>query len=369
VCGQRAFVVERTRNPSLPRLDTLKAPLMRVSTPNNKRRRTPRMTASSGGPVSPEASFVGRADRRTRRGSRSRTRGSLLPKRTPSVLVRRLALSALLLLSMALITVSYRGGPVLHGAQLVVLEAVSPIERGMSRAWEPIAGAWDWTGRLLRATGENPKLERENADLRAKLRIAQVNQAYYEQQLEAFAFDQRGTFPNGYERVWASVAVRQPGTVESTLVIDRGSRHGIREDDAVLVVRGLAGKVIAVTPRTATVKLITDDAHRISASVVGSTAWGVLRTVSTQGTPTMQLGYVKQSAQVAVGDVVVTSGFASKNGELRSVYPRGIPVGTVTSVGNDPADLHKTVQVTPLADFGRIDEVVVLVARDRGAAE
>jgi rod shape-determining protein MreC len=64
-----------------------------------------------------------------------------------------------------------------------------------------------------------------------------------------------------------------------------------------------------------------------------------------------------------VNDMVVTSGFASKNGELRSVYPRGIPIGIVTNVGNDPADLHKTVQVTPFADFDRIDEVVVLVQR------
>ena len=79
----------------------------------------------------------------------------------------------------------------------------------------------------------------------------------------------------------------------------------------------------------------------------------------------MQLRFVKQSSKLDVNDQVVTSGFASKNGELRSIYPKGLPIGYVSSVGNDPADLHKTVQVTPFADFDRIEDVMVLVQRDR----
>jgi rod shape-determining protein MreC len=244
---------------------------------------------------------------------------------------------------------------------------VAPIERGLSRAWDPVAGAWDWTGRLFTATSENPVLERENAELKAQLRLAEAAAADYERALEGTAFEERGTFPAGYEKVWASVIVRQPGAVDSSLIIDRGSSDGIAVDDAVLVVSGLAGKVIEVTPDTAVVTLIVDDAQRVSASIVGSDAWGVLRTVSTEGTPTMQLAYVKQSADVEEGDQVVTSGFASENGELRSTYPRGIPIGVVTSVGNDPADLNKTVQVTPFAEFDRIDEVMVLASGSGGA--
>jgi rod shape-determining protein MreC len=292
----------------------------------------------------------------------------MFPRRKPSIPVRRTALALLLVASMALITVSYRGGAVLHGAQLVVFEAVSPIERGLSRAWDPIAGAWDWTGRVFTAAGDNPELRRENQELRAKLRYAEVDQETLDRYRRDLNFDETFALPTGYDRVWSQVTVRQPGAVESSLGIDRGSNDGLGIDDPVLVPGGLIGRVTAVTPNTAVISLIIDDSQRVSASVVGSEATGVLRTVSTEGVPTMQLKYVKQSAKVEQNDTVVTSGFALQSAEvLRSIYPKGIPVGVVTSVGNNPADLHKTVQVQPLADFDRIDEVMVLVHRGGGA--
>lgn len=297
-----------------------------------------------------------------------RTRGNVFPRRKPSVPVRRTALALLLVASMALITVSYRGGPVLHGAQLVVFEVVSPIERGLSRAWDPIAGAWDWTGRLVTAANENPKLTRENEELRAKLRYATVDQETFDRYRRDLNFEETFAFPKGYDSVWAQVTVRQPGTSEGGIGIDRGSNDGLRVDDPVMVASGLLGRITNVTPNNAVVSLIIDDSQRVSASVVGSTATGVLRTVSTEGTPAMQLTYVKQSAKVDVHDTVVTSGFALQSAEvLRSIYPKGIPIGFVTSVGNRPDDLHKSVQVQPLADFDRIDQVMVLVHRGGGA--
>ncbi len=336
---------------------------MPASIPNKKRRRGARSgSAASGGPVAPEASYIGRRDRRVRAGAR--TRGHLFPRRKPSIVARRVTLGVLIAMSMALITVSYRGGAVLHSSQLVVMDAVAPIERGISRAWDPVAAAWGWSGRLITATNENPKLERENVELKAKLRQASIAQDEYERQLDEANFDARATFPAGFTRVWASVQVRQPGAIEHSIVIDRGSNDGIERYDPVMAVSGLIGRVENVTANTAVVSLMIDDSQRVSASVVDSDAWGVLRTVSTEGSPTMQLKFVSQSAKVDVDDLVTTSGFSSKNGELRSIYPKGLPIGVVTSVGNDPADLHKTVQVTPLADFDRIDDVMVLVKQD-----
>lgn len=267
----------------------------------------------------------------------------------------------LLFCSMALITVSYQGGSVVHGAQLAVLEVVAPIERGLSRAWDPIAGAWHWTGRLFTATNENPELRAENAELREQLRIARTQEEDLQRLQRLLNYEERHVFPAGFERVHARVVVRAPGVVERSLVIDRGSNAGISEDDSVMVTGGLLGRVTAVTPNTSTVALILDEAQNVSASVTGSDAWGVLSATSTEGTPSLQLNFVKQAAVVNEGDQVVTSGFS---GTLKSIYPRGIPIGSVTSVGNDPADVNKTVQVTPFADFDRIDMVMVLVPRD-----
>ena len=365
VCGQPLPAVEASRNTRRFLIDILKAPPMRVPTPNIKRRRrsSTRVTAGNGGPVAPEASYVGRRDRRV--PARARTRGHVFSRRRPSAPARRTVLALLIVACMALVTVTDRGGAVLHGVQLVVLEAIAPIERGMSRAWDPIAGAWDWTGRVFTAANENPKLERENEELRARLRQAQVDSETFDRMREDLNFDERFTYPYGYDRIWAHVTTRQPGAVESSFVIDRGSDQGVQKNDPVLAVGGLIGHVTYVRSDIAVVSLMIDDAQRVSASVVDSEAWGVLRTVSTEGVPTMQLKFIKQSAKVEVNDTVVTSGFASKNGELRSIYPKGLPIGFVSSVGNDPADLHKTVQVSPFVDFDQIDDVMVLIQKDR----
>ena len=340
---------------------------MRSMLPRTPRRSKRASVSATGGPVAPEASYVDRRSRSVRAGAR--TRGTVFPRRRPAVPVRRAVFTGLIVASMALITVSYQNpGGEPQGVQLVVLEVVSPIERGMSRAWDPIAGAWDWSGRLITATNENPSLTAENAKLREELRFAKVDQETFDRYRRELAFDETFTFPNegSYERKWAQVTMRQPGAVERSIVIDIGSSEGVREDDPVMVPGGLIGRVTSVTPNNSIVGLLLDDTQSVSAAVTGSEAWGPLKTVSTEGGPTMQLRFVKQSAEVDIDDQVVTSGFASKNGELRSTYPKGLPIGIVTNVGNDPADVHKTVQVTPFADFDRIDEVMVLVRTTGG---
>ncbi len=362
-CGQHLRIVERSRNSSQLPLDTLKAP-MRSKLPTNSRRSKRTNATASGGPVAPEASYVSRRSRPVRAGSRAR--GTVFPRRRPAVPVRRAAFALLIIASMALITVSYRGDGEPHGVQLVVLEVVSPIERGLSRSWDPIVGAWDWGGRVISSANENPRLEQENAELREQVRFLKQEVDDLEGAREALNFDETFSFPHSYDRVWAQVTVRQPGAVEHSLVVDRGANHGIEVDDPVMVPGGLIGRVMKVTPNNAVVALILDDAQGVSAAVTGSEAWGLLKPVSTEGGPTMTLRFVKQSSEVKKDAQVVTSGFASKNGELRSIYPKGIPIGIVTNVGDDPADVHKTVQVTPFADFDRIDEVMVLVRKAGG---
>jgi rod shape-determining protein MreC len=62
-----------------------------------------------------------------------------------------------------------------------------------------------------------------------------------------------------------------------------------------------------------------------------------------------------------VGDTIVTAGWRSS--KLASLYPRGIPIGRVTSVGQADTDLWKQVQVEPFADFDRVDAALVLVRK------
>ncbi len=66
-------------------------------------------------------------------------------------------------------------------------------------------------------------------------------------------------------------------------------------------------------------------------------------------------------SNLAVGDEIVTAG--SQRGNLHSLYPRGIPIGKVTSVGQSDTDVYKRIQVDPYVDFGSLHSVVVIVPK------
>ena len=70
---------------------------------------------------------------------------------------------------------------------------------------------------------------------------------------------------------------------------------------------------------------------------------------------------VQKDLDVAKGDEIVTAG--SLQGKLPSIYPRGLPIGTVTSVGQNDIDIYKQIQVQPYVDFSSLESVVVLVSK------
>lgn len=317
------------------------------------------------GPAAPQ--LVGRASRRGRL-RRPTNGGTIFPRRRrPGRTVRRAVLVGLLALGLVLVTLSFRQGPAgsIHRTQHTAIEAVVPIERGLSRAWRPIRDAYDWTAALLRATDENPELRRRVAELEERTAELEMSKDEASRLRKLLRLEQRGDLPATRGRVAGSVIARSPTAIDRSIVVDVGESSGVRVDDPVLVPGGLLGRVEAVSGGSATVALILNRAEAVSVVVAGSNANGVARAVSGDGgSSAMQIDYVRQSASVHVGDLVATSGWRA--GPLQSIYPRGLPVGVVSSVGNNPADLYKTVQVTPFADFDRIDEVVVLIRR-RGA--
>lgn len=302
-----------------------------------------------------------------RRGTASRagvgTQRTIFPRRRrPHVVVRRSVLLAVLAVGVALVTFAMRSDDagLLEGPQMFVVEAVSPIERGLTRAWQPFQDVTGWTGRLIGATNENDNLKAQIEELEQQMSIQKDVAAENERLRDLLALRERGRFPNGYHLVSSSVIARPADSAARSMIIDRGLSDGLRVDDPVMASRGLIGRISAVSSNAAQVVLLSNRSQAISAVISGSDATGILRSVGNQAIPVMQLDYVLQSARVATGDLVTTSGWSTDN--LKSVFPKGIPIGYVSSVGNSPADLYKTVQVTPFADMNRVDEVLVLRA-------
>jgi rod shape-determining protein MreC len=128
---------------------------------------------------------------------------------------------------------------------------------------------------------------------------------------------------------------------------------------------GLVGLVTKVTPSSARIQLLTDQEAAASAIDVRTQAAGIVR--HARGTrETLVLDRVRKQDVIHEGDTIVTAGWRA-NG-LSSVYPKGIPIGEVTSVGQIDTDFFQQVQIDPFVDFGALDAVLVLVPKDRELA-
>jgi rod shape-determining protein MreC len=266
----------------------------------------------------------------------------------------------LVLFSLGLITVYLREsqGGVLHGAQRIGLTVVMPFEVAGERVSRPFRDAWAYTSDLFDAKSENEKLRAQVEALRQEL-IQEETAARENQRLRALlAYIDGPTFPRGYTGVTTRVVARPPSPYNQEVLVAAGSSSGIRVNDPVVTEDGLVGLITNVTSNGAQVTLLSDQSSAVSAVVLESGAAGIIRHGPSDASA-LTLDRVGKDELVSPGDLVITAGWRS--GRLESLYPRGIPIGTVKSVGQQDVDLYKRIQVAPLVDFDSLGEVIVLI--------
>lgn len=289
-----------------------------------------------------------------------------LSTRTTAVLRRRLVVGGLVLLSLVLVTLSFRengDGPV-AGAQNAAAAVLRPFQVAADRVSEPFRDAYGWSASLLHARSDAARLEKENELLRQQVAERQLALRENVRLRQLLAYRNGPRFPEGYKGLAAAVISRPAGAYAQAIVIAAGRKDGVRVDDPVVTQDGLVGRVSRASSRTARVTLLTDDSSAASALDIDTQAFGIVRSGDGPRAP-LRLDRVPKEARVRFGDTVVTSGWSSPN--LSSLYPRGIRIGRVTSVGLTDTDLYTQVQVTPFADLNALEAVLVLIPSDRGA--
>ena len=135
------------------------------------------------------------------------------------------------------------------------------------------------------------------------------------------------------------------------LILDAGSGNGVRLGQSVIDAGGLVGQIIEVTPTTATVLLITDPDHAVPVLVgrngVRLVAYGRGRSDE------LELSNIPLSADVKVGDAIITSGLGGR-------FPPGFPVGTVASLHPDDSRAFLVAALKPAAQLDRGRDVLLL---------
>jgi rod shape-determining protein MreC len=269
----------------------------------------------------------------------------------------------LVLVSLALITVYFRESPngVLHDSQSAASSVLRPFEIAANRVAQPFEDLYGWTADIFHAKSENEDLRKQLKDVRQ--RAIQASAAVEERNaLRRLLKVKRSAAYEDLAKtgVVAEVLSNPVSQFDQTMVIAAGRNDGIRVYDAVITDRGLVGQVSKALRDTALVTLLTDQDSAVTAKDSRTGAIGIVQ--HSQGPEDLLfLDRVGKNKVVDRGDIVVTAGKQSGK-KLSSFYPRGIPIGQVTKVGQTDVDPFQDVQVMPFVDVTSLDYVLVLVS-------
>jgi rod shape-determining protein MreC len=276
---------------------------------------------------------------------------------------RRVVLGLLVASSLILLTAYFgeSAGGGLHSVQRGVLDVVSPIQEGASKALKPVRDLFGWAGDTFHAKGQLKDVRKDRDALRAQNIQLQARLREQAQLGDQIALNKQHELTDN-RPVSAHVIGQDPNLWFTQVTIDQGTSSGVQVNQAVVNGEGLVGKVTAATPRTAIVTLVTDHTTEIGATVSESGVKGIVQVEA--GHPTdLVLGSL--SGEVRRGETVVTSGTVSNVGRFPSPYPRDIPIGRVTRVDDAGSD-NQQVHVVPFANGRRLDIVEVLTKGDVG---
>jgi len=262
----------------------------------------------------------------------------------------RLLVVALVVTSLMIITLDFRGGQrgPLAAAGRLSLAIISPLQEGIATVFRPVGSFFS----NLAALGS---LKAENARLRAELAELQGVQARileYEARIEELTglLDFKEEFE--LETIGATVVSEVPSNFEASVTIDRGAADGVELDMPVVAGEALVGRVVQVAERWSKVLLLIDTDHAVGARLASTRETGILKG---QRERDLRFDLIDPGTPVQPGEQIVTSG-------LDGIYPPGIGIGVVSQVVPNESTLQEEILVRPNVDVSRLSDVLVVLS-------
>ena len=206
------------------------------------------------------------------------------------------------------------------------------------------------------ALADRSKLAEQNAELGRRLMLAEAALNRYaavqeqNQRLQRLLDVQQSL---GLGAQLAKLVEVDPGPFHRRIVLNVGSEDRVGVGQAVIDATGVMGQIVEVLPHTSTVMLITNPTQAIPVAIERNGLRTIARGGSGSSGDTLELPTIPISADIKVGDRLITSG-------LGGIYPAGFPVGEIQSVSNDASGLFVAAVATPSAALDRSGEVLVL---------
>ena len=211
-------------------------------------------------------------------------------------------------------------------------------------------------GSRTELVAENEKLKTENLLLQGRM---QKLAALTEQNVRLRELLNSSALVNEKVEV-AELIGMDPNPFTHRIIINKGERDGVVLGQPVLDARGLMGQVVELMPYTSRVLLLTDTTHSIPVQVNRN---GLRAIASGTGNPeSLELRHVADTADIKVGDLLVSSGLGQR-------FPAGYPVATVKEVIHDSGQPFAIVRAVPTAALNRSRYLLLVFSDSRTPEE
>ena len=250
------------------------------------------------------------------------------------------------LISIALLFVDTRFH-YLEGIRRVVAVVLYPLQRAAQLPGEVVSDIGGYFASLQSLTDENTALKRqlvERATAAQGFAVVQLENARLRTLI-----DLGSRYPAGATAVEVLYTSRDP--FAQRLYVGKGVDADLHPGEAVIDAEGVVGQVTRVFPSMAEVTLVTDKDHAVPVKVQRSGVRSVLFGAGAGRAP--ELRFMAPSADIQVGDILVTSG-------LDGTYPPGLAVAKVATLDRETGQMFARITCTPLAGVDRSEHLLVL---------
>jgi len=240
------------------------------------------------------------------------------------------------------------GGSLFAIAERSALAMTYPLQKGIDVIFTTSSNFFDKYVNLVGIKERNRKLQNDYDLLKSRL------EQFKETQLENQRLHLLLNFKKQHEFLKRGIAAhvigRQASSLSHVLIIDCGTNQNLNINNPVFTLNGIIGRIIACGPQSAKVLILIDRNSACDVIIQRNRIRGILQGT---GTNLCRLAYLQRTADVQIGDILITSG-------LDGIFPKGMIVGTVIETAEDRNGLSLQIQVQPKFDSETIEEVYIL---------
>ncbi len=229
----------------------------------------------------------------------------------------------------------------------LLMEICSPFQKASTLVINTVQGTFQQYVFLVNLEKENRVLKQKIAELQEENHRMKEIKLANDRLRQLLQFREK----NSPSMIGAEVIGQDPSSWFKSVTIDKGEKDGVKKGMAVISPTGVIGQILKTAPHYATVLLITDYISAIDSLVERTRAKAI---VEGKGENRCQLKYLLRAEEVAVGDIVVTSG-------LDGNFPKGLMVGEIKKVDKKGHGVFQYAELVPSVDMTQLEEVFVIM--------